>query len=644
MSENVAPKEQNPLVTPKTPSAPKKPQASQESTDPQNTDPKPETPSETPKPQASQESTDPQNADHKAADSVSDLQNFSTLRTILVDDQHSFVMMMKVILNTLGISKIDVASSADQALKICRKNIYDLYLFDYNLGDGLNGRQLMEKLREENHIPYYATVLIVTGDNSRAMVLSAIEQEPDDYVIKPFSHSQFKARLTRAMNKRMELMPFYKAQAEGNIEYEVKQLESLISNNTKYSIFCRCLLAGCYIEKKDYKLAQATLEEGLSMVNSCFLHQKLGELFYLEKKYDDAIAQLEQVVNRYPFMTSALKYLTYAYTDNKQLDMALKTIKHAVLVSPMSVTLLQLQIEMAIKNKDYLAARDACAMLLEVNKYFPNEVENMIGCFSQMEFQFAQSSNEVMHISNIQKHLRNITTRYKKYTNPESFNNNLFESIYQARIQIVKGENGKAKRVLYKCYNACEEDLAKTSKAIVEHMRIGFNQLGEYEVSDHIGKILEQNEKQNKPAGRRLSSSYEISSDLLDECVNSYLKDQSNTDRRSKYLELNNAGIKAYKDGDLETALTYFKDALKKLPSNTNALLNKVQVNIDICNKLAKSGANDSATKTRIGNILSESDSDLSSIDGLALSQAQAERTHNLRLDIDRLKQKFKMR
>jgi len=175
-------------------------------------------------------------------------------------------------------------------------------------------------------------------------------------------------------------------------------------------------------------------------------------------------------------------------------------------------------------------------------------------------------------------------------------------------------------------------------------MRIGFNQLGEYEVSDHIGKILEQNEKQNKPAGRRLSSSYEISSGLLDECVNSYLKDQSNTDRRSKYLELNNAGIKAYKDGDLETALTYFKDALKKLPSNTNALLNKVQVNIDICNKLAKSGANDSATKTRIGNILSESDSDLSSIDGLALSQAQAERTHNLRLDIDRLKQKFKMR
>ena len=118
MSENVALQEQNPLVTPKTPSAPQKPQASQESTDPQNTDPKPETPSETPKPQASQESTDPQNADHKAADSVSDLQNFSTLRTILVDDQHSFVMMMKVILNTLGISKIDVASSADQALKI----------------------------------------------------------------------------------------------------------------------------------------------------------------------------------------------------------------------------------------------------------------------------------------------------------------------------------------------------------------------------------------------------------------------------------------------------------------------------------------------------------------------------------------------
>ena len=71
MSENVAPQEQNPLVNPKTPS-------------------------ETPKPQASQESTDPTDADPKVANPVLDLQNFSTLRTVLVDDQHSFVMMMKV--------------------------------------------------------------------------------------------------------------------------------------------------------------------------------------------------------------------------------------------------------------------------------------------------------------------------------------------------------------------------------------------------------------------------------------------------------------------------------------------------------------------------------------------------------------------
>lgn len=570
--------------------------------------------------------------------------SISSMHILLVDDQHSFVMMMKVMLNTIGISKIDIASNADQAQKLCKRHTYDIYMFDYNLGDSLNGRQLMEKLREDNLIPYYASILIVTGDNSRAMVLSAIEQEPDDYMIKPFSHSQFKNRLNRALNKRRELLSYYKALSEKDVNAEIAELEKLIANNTKYEVFCRCLLAGCYTKTNQISLAQATLEEGLSQSNSSFLRQKLGEIYYLEHEYEKAIKQLEHVVKRHPFMINALKYLTYAYTDSNQLDAAMKTIKHAVLVSPMSVTLLQLQIEMALKTRDYLAARDACAMLLEVNKYFPNEVENLLGCYSQMELQFAQSSNEIMHIENMQKHLRNISTRYKKYTNQDTFNPNLFETIYQARIQMVKGENNKAKKALYKAYNSCAEELDKTSRAIVEHMRIGFNQLGEYEVSDQITHALKEHDKLHPKLIKHVNSTYEVSSKLLKQCVDNYMLDPFNCEKRHKYLELNEAGIRAYKAGDFDGALACFKDALKKHPANTNALLNKIQVTIDICDRLQAKNSNDSNIKLKITNSINEASGDLSGLDGLPLTPAQFERTNNLRRDIDRLKQKYRMR
>ncbi len=125
------------------------------------------------------------------------------LKVLLVDDQHSFIVMMRVILTSFGISKIDTANSAEQAIKSCRNNNYDLFLIDYNLGEGLNGRQLIDHLRRSNKIAKESIVFIVTGDNSRPMVLSAIEQEPDDYLIKPFSHAQFRNRLIKAIQKNM---------------------------------------------------------------------------------------------------------------------------------------------------------------------------------------------------------------------------------------------------------------------------------------------------------------------------------------------------------------------------------------------------------------------------------------------------------
>ncbi len=80
----------------------------------------------------------------------------------------------------------------------------------------------------------------------------------------------------------------------------------------------------------------------------------------------------------------------------------------------------------------------------------------------------------------------------------------------------------------------------------------------------------------------------EASTVILKTTVDNYLNDQVNIEKRQKYKELNEAGIKAYKRKDLESSLEFFKEALRKLPSNTNALLNKVQVLVDICDQIIK--------------------------------------------------------
>ena len=202
---------------------------------------------------------------------------FAEKKIIVVDDQHSFLVMMRGLLSSLGFSKIDVSNTSEHAFSLCKRNSYDIYLFDYNLGSGLNGRQLMEKLRKIKKIPPTSIVMIVTGDNTRAMVLSAIEQEPDDYLIKPFSQKQFKVRLLRVMKKKNDLQNVYKAVFAQDDKEVIKCLKEHIDNNTEHEVFCRCLLAAYLSKQKEHDEAINVLKVGLTHTNANF-HLYLKEI------------------------------------------------------------------------------------------------------------------------------------------------------------------------------------------------------------------------------------------------------------------------------------------------------------------------------------------------------------------------------
>ena len=101
----------------------------------------------------------------------------------------------------------------------------------------------------------------------------------------------------------------------------------------------------------------------------------MGKVLYEKGEYDKSIDILEKVLNRYPLLIEALKYLTYSYVESNKKELAMQTIKRAVLLSPMSVPLLSLQIDLALKNEEYLVARDSIALMLDVNKCYPKDLK-----------------------------------------------------------------------------------------------------------------------------------------------------------------------------------------------------------------------------------------------------------------------------
>lgn len=559
---------------------------------------------------------------------------FAEKKIIVVDDQHSFLVMMRGLLSSLGFSKIDVSNTSEHAFSLCKRNSYDIYLFDYNLGSGLNGRQLMEKLRKIKKIPPTSIVMIVTGDNTRAMVLSAIEQEPDDYLIKPFSQKQFKVRLLRVMKKKNDLQNVYKAVFAQDDKEVIKCLKEHIDNNTEHEVFCRCLLAAYLSKQKEHDEAINVLKVGLTHTNANFLQIQMGKVLYEKGEYDKSIDILEKVLNRYPLLIEALKYLTYSYVESNKKELAMQTIKRAVLLSPMSVPLLSLQIDLALKNEEYLVARDSIALMLDVNKCYPKDVENLLVSFVQCELKFVQNSSDAFHIANMGKQIKNIVSRYRKNLNPESFNSMLFDSICEARTDMIKGESTKGKRILYKALTSCEK-IESVCTPIINQLFLAFHQFGEYEIAEQIQEEILNTRTDPATEAEDPNAATDTSNKIMNLVVDDFINDPIYNEKKEKYKRLNSQGITAYKAGKLEEALEFFKEALRKVPTNTNAMLNKIQVLLDICeHEIVEKGRNNRKVLT----LIDEISQSIQGIDGLMLTEAQTERTKLLREVLDKIK------
>ena len=115
------------------------------------------------------------------------MQDYSRTRFLIVDDFSDFRSSIKAMLRDIGAKDVDTADRGEDTLVMCRNKRYDIILHDYSLGSGKNGQQVLEELIAGKLISHQCIFVMVTAESSQAMVLSALEHEPDAYLTKPFS-------------------------------------------------------------------------------------------------------------------------------------------------------------------------------------------------------------------------------------------------------------------------------------------------------------------------------------------------------------------------------------------------------------------------------------------------------------------------
>jgi two-component system KDP operon response regulator KdpE len=123
------------------------------------------------------------------------------MQILIVDDELQIRKLVQTGLKGYGY-QVATAASGAEALTAVRQQMPDLVVLDITLGDGPDGLEVCRRLRQWSQIPII--MLSVRGDE-RAKV-EALDAGADDYLTKPFSMEELRARI-QAVLRRVSLEP-----------------------------------------------------------------------------------------------------------------------------------------------------------------------------------------------------------------------------------------------------------------------------------------------------------------------------------------------------------------------------------------------------------------------------------------------------
>ncbi len=118
------------------------------------------------------------------------------MRILLIEDDSDISRPLALALKASNFT-VDTAADGENGYFSARTNSYSLIILDYNL-PGLNGREIIEKLRAENiNIP----ILMLTVRSEINDKIELLDLGADDYLSKPFAVAELLARVKALLRR-----------------------------------------------------------------------------------------------------------------------------------------------------------------------------------------------------------------------------------------------------------------------------------------------------------------------------------------------------------------------------------------------------------------------------------------------------------
>jgi tetratricopeptide (TPR) repeat protein len=475
--------------------------------------------------------------------------NLKKKKVLVVEDFFNFRLTLRRMLRSFNISDIDEAADGEEAVKKLAYKKYDIILCDYNLGPGKDGQQVLEEVKYRGYIDYSTIFMMVTALNATDMVMGALEYQPDDYLIKPFTKVTLEKKLKDSIRKKENLKKIEKAVEKNDYASAIAICDELIGSNIKNLTELLKLKGEILTKKGDYTEAAVFYEEVLSMGNLPWAMLGLGKIKFITGDYDAAKNIFEKIIAKNDKIVAAYDWLALTLEKTGNLQEAQRVLQEAIHISPKAILRQKALGNIAYKNKDLITAEQSFKATVKQGKH----------SFFKSPSDYTSLAKVFVDKNAPEEGLKILNDAGREFiNNPE------------ASLQISVIES-----LAFKKMNREKDARKALAKATQLSANLPNKLPSNIELDLAKAFFLTGNEESGKAIIQRLIKSNHEDQELIGD-VQAVFKDLNIEDKgryiismaRNEVIKLNNDGVRLVREGNLSKAIEFFEQAADNLPAN----------------------------------------------------------------------------
>ncbi len=297
-----------------------------------------------------------------------DLQPLQGKSVLIVDSALATRRTLQEQCSQLGARTVAFASSVPEVLNQLEARDIELILCEYSLEGERNGQQLLEELRVKKALPWRAAFVMVTGERVYSNVVSCVEFEPDDYLIKPFTVSTLSKRIIKLFNKKKNLRKVYDYLDDENYAIIPKMCSALFEEFPQYSNELEKISINSMFNAGQFAKAQEALEAAMESNIRPWMEVLLAKILMNSKKFNEAEEILSRVVKQNPEYISATDIYAEVLWEQNKPEQALQALEQLGARSMASTARLRKLADLSVRLGDDTRSKTYLNKVIERSK------------------------------------------------------------------------------------------------------------------------------------------------------------------------------------------------------------------------------------------------------------------------------------